>query len=292
MTHRSRISTYLLGFIAACHALAIPSDEAIAQAARVQAVITGTVTDITGEPVPYAHVSAAGVGLHAVTGKTGAFRLGLSIGDTPIALSIRRIGFKPHDTTLVGGNVGLGPVTIVLSKAVATMDTVRIRARAGSYDEYLDRSGYYRRSALRIDGSFIPYEAIEKRNATELSAVLRDVNGVRVVSRQGRAGKGNFVLGRGGLCALGVVIDGQRVEISVPPLESFQPRITSMMGGRAVSAIHQRSSAGAPTLDELIPPSMLAAIEVYPSAASVPNELQQHTYGCGLIVAWTRFSSK
>jgi hypothetical protein len=44
-----------------------------------------------------------------------------------------------------------------------------------------------------------------------------------------------------------------------------------------------------PTLDEIVTPSMIAAIEVYPSATSVPTSLQQHTDGCGLIVAWTRY---
>lgn len=113
----------------------------------------------------------------------------------------------------------------------------------------------------------------------------------RAMAVSNPAGQSRLSVGSG---TSSVVIDGQRVEVSSPPLESIQPRITSMMGGRPLAAVHKRAGSGPdnPSLDEIISPSMIAAIEVYPSAASVPNELQHHTDGCGLILAWTRYGSR
>ena len=272
--------------------LGMQSDVLAQRSVKRAVVVTGTITDKDGRPVPYAHAADSISRAVAVSNPAGRFRLSVGSATSSVALTIRRIGYSPFDTTFLN----LGSEThlqIVLSPMRADLDTVRIRASRG-YDEYLDRRGFYRRLTHKVDGTFITSDQVERRSATELSAVLRDVSGVRVVASQGKAGKRNFVLGRGGLCALGVVLDGQRVEVSSPPLESIQPRITSMMGGRPVAAVHKRAGSGPdnPSLDEIIPPSMIAAIEVYPSAASVPNELQHHTDGCGLIVAWTRYGSR
>lgn len=248
--------------------------------------LSGVVADIAGDPIPFAFVALAN-GASVVADGRGRFTTMLPRGVERVSVLVRRIGFRPADTVLaIAGDDRVH--TIVLAPIGALLDTVRIDAASG-YDEFLDRSGYYRRLANKVDGTFISYDQIERRNATEVSAVLRDVPGVRVRSGGGRAGRNNLVLGRGGLCALGLVIDGKRVEIETPPKESFQPRITSMQGGPRGSATMPRGMPGAGTLDELVPVSMIAAIEVYPSATSVPNSLQHHVDACGLIVVWTRY---
>ena len=249
--------------------------------------LSADVSDHAGNRIPYAYVAIAG-GSSTVSDASGRFTTIVPGGAEKISIYVRRIGFKPADTVL---SVGARDRThtIVLVPIGAVLETVRIDATSG-YDEYLDRSGYYRRLANKVDGTFISLDQIERRNATEVSAVLRDVPGVRVRILGGRAGKRNYVLGRGGLCALGLVVDGKRVEIEAPSRESLQPRITSMQGGpRGPATMSRGGLPGTGTLDELVPVSMIAAIEVYPSATSVPNALQHHVDGCGLIVVWTRY---
>jgi hypothetical protein len=260
-----------------------------AQSAERQ-VLSGTVTNTSGEGIPYAYLYESVSGTSAVSNSGGAFKFIIKSPVNSMSLRVRRLGYAPLDTTFSAEQLVAG-TQIRLSAVSSVLDTVTVRAKSGDYDEYLDRHGFYRRVSRAADASFISASEIERRNAMDVSSILRNVPGVRVISRAGKGGKNNFVLGRGGLCALGLVVDGQRVEISVPPIESIQPRITSIMGGRPVQAVQARrlpSSADA-TLDELVPPSMLAGIEVYPSASSVPNELQHHVDGCGLIVVWTRF---
>jgi hypothetical protein len=89
---------------------------------------------------------------------------------------------------------------------------------------------------------------------------------------------------------LGVVLDGQRVEIQSPPPEAFQPRIQANVAGRPTFSLQNPSEGNNTSIDELVAASGIKAIEVYPSAASVPTEFQMHAKGCGLIVIWTKYN--
>lgn len=252
--------------------------------------ISGRVVDSTGTPIPHAYIWNGAKKVSTVADAQGRFRVVALPGTSEFVISARKLGYSPVDTTL--SDPKENAIAITMRAIPQGLNTVVITGNSG-YNEYLDRTGFYRRLATRVDGTFLSREQIERRNATEISAVLRDVSGVRIISQGGRAGKNNFVLGRGGLCALGLVVDGQRVEVRSPPLESIQPRITSIMGGRPAPATHSRSGrADLATLDEVVNPSTVAAIEIYPSAAAVPSSLQHHADGCGLIVAWTRYDQK
>jgi hypothetical protein len=280
-------------YIALCIALSSLVDSGVSAQGTSQPerpVISGSVTNISGEGIPYAYLYESASGTSTVSNSSGVFKFVLKSPASSISLRVRRLGYAPFDTTF-SADRSTGTIQIRLSALSSLLDTVTVRAKSGDYDEYLDRHGFYRRVSRAADATFISAVEIEKRNALDITSILRNVSGVRVIARGGKGGKNNFVLGRGGLCAMGLVVDGQRVEVSAPPIESVQPRITSIMGGRAVAAIQPRKapSAGNPTIDELVPPSMLAGIEIYPSASSVPNELQHHVEGCGLIVVWTRF---
>jgi hypothetical protein len=262
--------------------------QSVSQADR--RVLTGSVTSNSGEGIPYAYLYESASGTSAVSNSSGVFKIVLKSPASCVSLRVRRLGYAPFDTTF-STDQSTEAIQIRLSALSSVLDTVTVRARSGDYDEYLDRHGFYRRVSRAADATFISASEIERRNALDFSSIVRNVPGVRVISRPGKGGKNSFVLGRGGLCSLGLVIDGQRVEVSALPIESLQPRITSIMGGKSVQAIQSRqiSSANNATIDELVPPSMLAGIEVYPSATSVPNELQHHVDGCGLLVVWTRF---
>jgi hypothetical protein len=119
--------------------------------------------------------------------------------------------------------------------------------------------------------------------------MLTDVRSIRVEREYGKRGKRTYVLGRGGICTLGLVIDGQRIETASPGNESVQPRMRTSIAGGMPSTQARSSAVITESIDDLVPVNMIGAIEVYPSAASVPNEFNHHTDGCGLIVVWTRF---
>jgi len=277
-----------VGVLSAVSALSMPSI-ALSQAIPKNgtAALTGRVVDRQGKAIPYAHIFEILTGTTAITSRLGEFQFpSLGPRDSAI-LAVRRIGYRPLDTALA--LIGEEPVRVDLpmDEISKQLEAVTVRVSGSDYDEYLDRSGFYRRMARNVDGAFISSKEIDRRNATALTGLLRDVPGIHVESMAGRGGKNNFVLGRGRICALGLVIDGQKVDIRVPPRENFQPRITSIIGGTSVPPTHARRVET--TMDELVPPSMVAAIEIYPSAASVPNPLSHHVDGCGLIAVWTRY---
>ncbi len=248
--------------------------------------VSGRVVDSAGKPVPYAHVFESLTGSAVITSRDGEFSLASLDSSGTAVLVVRRIGYRPLDA-LISAMEKPSRVELVLQRIAGGLEPLTIRARASDYDDYLDRSGFYRRMALQPDGSFITARQIDRRTATEITAVLRDVPGIRVISRNGRGGKNNYVAGRGGLCALGLVVDGQRIDTNAPPRESTQPRITSIVGSRPTSSTHGRQ--GDASIDEIVPPAMVGGIEVYPSHSSVPNGFAHHVDGCGLIVVWTRY---
>jgi hypothetical protein len=250
-------------------------------------VVRGVVSDLDGHPVPYAYVSAS-PGHSTVTAVDGTFELRSVAASTSI-LSFRRIGFTPTQSEIPTSAGKVVTIAIKLSPLPNTLATVEVRGNLDGYDEYLDRSGYYRRVAKAISGTFIGYEQIERRNPSQLTSLLTDVKGVRVERQYGKGGNKSYVVGRGGLCALGLVVDGQRVEVANPSNESLQPRIYSVIGGRVQNATQSKSAGITETIDDVVPVSSIGAVEVYASASSVPNELHHLTDACGLIVVWTRF---
>ena len=264
------------------------SATADAQSSTSGVAVIGAVLQVDGQPIPYAYVFERGTGRFVIADYAGKFRLGGLPSDHALVIGVRRIGYEPIDTAVVA--TPPGPLTLRLTKLPTTLEPVQVKGNHGDYDYYLDRGGFYRRMSRATGGTFISSAEFERRNPTEITQVLRDVPGVRVISMAASQGvKKSVPLGRGGLCVLGLVLDGSRVEFEAPSTEDLQPRIPAMMNGRRTSALQNRSSGTRGALDELVPPSMVKAIEVYPSAASVPNDLQHLAEGCGLIVVWTKY---
>jgi hypothetical protein len=258
------------------------------QRAKAPPAIAGELTDSSGRPIPFAYVFVDGLGT-TIANSEGQFRFAQPVSATYVKIGVRRIGFQRLDTLVQMNAEVQSRLRFVLRSIANELNPVVVNEKGSGYDDYLDRAGYYQRMARNVDGTFISARDIEKRSPLTVTALMRDVSGTRVVSRGGRGGKNDFVVGRGGTCALGLVVDGLRVEINNPPIEATQPRITSIIGSRQVAATESRRGLPTdPSLDEMVNPSMVAAIEVYPSAASVPTGLHHHSDGCGLIVVWTR----
>jgi hypothetical protein len=261
--------------------------------------IRGTVLDQNGQPVPHAYIVERSSGKFAIGNTIGEFSLLPSGSSSDFRISVRRIGFFPLDT-IISPDAGSARLQLRLFPVPVELATVRVEGRARGYDEYLDRNGFYRRMQKAPDGSFITAEQIEKRNPNAITHMLEDLAGVRVLQTNGLRGKqhfGNVPLGRGGLCNLGLVLDGQRVEYKAPPTKLLQPGMTSLSTGSLFRPHSNSTGTGVEpdntmandTFDELIPPSMVGGMEIYLSAASVPVELQRFVKSCGLVVVWTRY---
>lgn len=247
--------------------------------------IVGVVVDDEGRPVPNAFVVERGSGRSMVTGTAGVFTITMASSQSTLDLGVRRLGFRPLDTLVVAPGSTL---RLIVARAPAALDTVRVVSRsAGEYREYLDRTGVYERMSRLVDGTFIGREEIVRRNVTRTSSLLQDAPGVRVRTANGRGGRVSVPLGRGGLCALSLAIDGQRVRYQAPPPDQLQPRIQSIYGGRGTSPVHNENDATGLFFDEVVEPQSIAMIEVYPSAAAVPASLRHLAGSCGLVAVWT-----
>jgi hypothetical protein len=255
-------------------------------------VLSGVVTDSQGNPVSFAYVFERESNIAIVTRKNGTFETGIPAGIGRLVFDARKIGFAPASVEIGPANVG--PIKIILQR-ISVVDTVIVRANAQGYDEDLDRVGFYRRKATAIEGTFISSDAISRRSSMRASAFLRDATGTRLVYG-GIGDTEAYPLGRGGMCPLGLVIDNRLVQYKHPSVERLRPRIAKPIPGQegqpTAPAIFNESDVPE-TFDDLVPTSMVGGMEVYPSASSVPNELQHHVHdSCGLIVVWTGFRPK
>lgn len=115
-----------------------------------------------------------------------------------------------------------------------------------------------------------------------LSRALVESRYVRVIRGGGGRTSNTPFLGRAD-CGCTVLVDGVRIESlqdDLPGLTSMNPRGTSRAG-----------RVPRPSMEELVMGSAIAAIEVYPSAANAPAELQARAMGgrgsCGIMAIWT-----
>jgi hypothetical protein len=220
------------------------------------------VLDATGESIPHAVVSVAG--LRAVVADADG-RAVLRTHPGSRSVTVRRLGYRPYEGTLAADPAS-GDLAVTLETGATSLTAVRIQAAA---DSPLSRSGFYDRVAMVQRGAysaeFITPEEIEERNAMRVSRLLAGRTGVRVDARTVNGAVRTVVRGRDG-CVMTILIDGQRMQLIDP-------------------------SAGpsAMTIDDLVDGRSVAAIEIYPSTANAPADLIPLTGGgsCGLVAIWT-----
>ena len=207
--------------------------------------LRGYVVDADGKPVPYVHVSEAASERYVVSDGNGWFVLALPIQRAQ-SISARRIGYRPLEMQLGSRSEQEKLLRLVLGEGTPALRTA---GALNGYSELLDRSGYYRRMAVAIDGTFMTPDQIRRRDSNGTVGLLRGVAGINVVSRGSGQVRPSVARSNSG-CTLGVVMDGKRAA------------------------------------DETLPSSVSGAMEIYPNAAAVPEEFRQHVNGCGLVVIW------
>lgn len=109
-----------LALVGALH-VAFHRSSAQQPAATVVGVVT---TKTTGEPVPYADVTAEPANAMTFTDQRGAFRFaGIAPGE--LHLRVRRLGFRPSTVTIVAPP-GADTVRVVLSELALQLERVRV----------------------------------------------------------------------------------------------------------------------------------------------------------------------
>lgn len=218
--------------------------------------VQGVVRDTAGSPIAYAEITGASG--RVLTDSVGRFRL-VALPAGGAVLQVRRIGYRAASWA---GDVGAGetlPVELTLVAIPRELQAVVIAAPR-SFNSHQMRGFYLRRQ--RTSGHFLTREQIAAHDHSQMTSLLRArVPGVSVSGA--RLGATRLRL-RGQRCAPMVWIDG-----APTPAGEFDV--------------------------DIIDPSTVAAIEVYPGVASVPSEFRtpMGRGDCGgTIVIWSRIGPR
>jgi len=213
--------------------------------------VSGTVRDSLGAAIVGAQI-VAGNGPRAASDDHGRFVLGALPRGT-VHVTVRRLGFLPValDWLVAPGSP---PLEVRLAAIAQSLAAVEVREHREPYDARL--AGFNARRARKV-GHFLTRSDLERKNGFNLTDVIRDVPGARVITMRGALGK--TVLLRGSTCPPLVFIDG--FPASAGPFDLDMVNLKSIEG-----------------------------IEVYSGAASIPMELigPRGLEQCGVIAIWSR----
>jgi hypothetical protein len=221
--------------------------------ARGQARLQGVVRTPAGQPLAGARVSVAGTDVAGTTSANGAFALaGLPAGT--YTLEVRAIGFAPTRVAVNLSRARPASVAVTINDRVTTLESVVVQADRTQLQK--DFTGFTERARRGNGfGRFITEEEMRRRSPLVVTDVLRTTPGLQVVPN---GAFGYAVQGRGG-CQPDLFIDGTRV------------------------------LDGTSQLDQLVRPTDVGGIEVYPSSAGAPPQLASAGGGsCGVVAIWTR----
>lgn len=154
---------------------------------------------------------------------------------------------------------------------------------------HLAMEGFYDRQRSDF-GMFLGPDDIERRTAHRITDLLLGLPGVRMVSMTSGSVGARFIqlrgssLSQGGVCRPRIFVDGLLYALGDSrPIEQREGEETEME--ETLDVLDQGLS-----LDDIGPPSDLAAIEVYRSATEVPVQFGGTSVQtlCGVIVVWTK----
>ena len=249
---------------------------AFAQAPRSIQVV---VRDESGAVVPYAVVSVFG-GIPVIASDKGIATVGDRRTDST-QVYVRRIGYREFVGWIRADTSGRTVVS--LAPIAQNIDALLVSERALTP---LARTGFYDRAERvrtgAIVGDFITPEQLEARSPSSVSRILQAGRYVRV----SRVGVRPVILGRGG-CAMTILLDGQRVPDMIEEVAREETPTSIDRGGTRQNQF--KRDADFLDVDQIVDGASVMAIEIYPSTANAPAELQ--TLGgrgsCGIVAIWT-----
>jgi hypothetical protein len=166
-------------------------------------------------------------------------------------LTVHRVGYVPIAASIQVGDADTLRFSFAMRRIATELDTVIVSAKL----MVARMAGFEERRKLGF-GTFITAEDIKRRNPVALGEVLRGIPSISI-------GKGTGfdaqipTSTRSSRCPLQVVLD----DVLLPP----------------------------PTdLANLVEPSAVMGIEVYPGPATAPPQYKSAKAGCGVILIWTK----
>ena len=223
-----------------------------------QAMLRGKVVAANGSPIANTRVEVEGTLSRTLTNAEGAFSLSELPSGTQSVVA-RQMGFAPVSQAVELSTREVATTTITMSKPVQMLDPVVVTAEA---DVGLDNLGFTTRKKA-MSGTFMDAKDIMARGPNQLTDVFRTVPSLRVVPVSPyeyavESSRGNML---GGNCVK-YWIDGA-------PYESVFPG----------------------DIDRLIPPSEIAAIEVYNGSTTPMQFTNANSSNCAVIVIWSKFKA-
>jgi hypothetical protein len=250
------------------------------------------VTDSLGNRVAFAWVQLKS-GIARAADDSGRVTVDATASDS-LQLTVRRIGYAPFDGR-VARDAALDAYRVIINPLPQALERINIVAPR---ENRLFRNGFYTRQEeawkIGTPSRFLSPEAIEARPATRASQLL---SGISFITIQRESGK-PFLMGRG-RCPVTVLLDGRRAkgmveEISTREGELELLRIAQMMPPsveqeRRVPAARREFIADRVSIDDLVNPGSVAAIEAYASANQAPIEFRNEAMNptCALVAVWT-----
>lgn len=224
--------------------------------------------DDRGLPIPGANALLWGTGLEAQTNTRGSFALDSLPGGTH-TLEVRAVGFAPVHRVVHLAESRPAQVEVRLGERAVALPTVAVRGRASAQiavRQFYERMRDAEKGINR--GYFIAPEELERRKPAFLTQMLDGFPGILVakdpLDQRKATVRGPLRTGMGGQrCTMTVFLDGRRV------LPTLSGRIDDH-------------------IDELVDPTAVAAVEIYPHPTSAPPQFQSLNGVCGVILIWTR----
>ena len=223
--------------------------------------VVGRVIDRrTGRPVAAADIHVIGAGSRTQTDEQGYFRLDEVLPGDKI-VQIAHLGFVPINERIsivadrtVDLRVEMSADPIALEPLVVTALRDRRLEMRGFYDRRIwgERTG---------SGHFLDEETIERTSSGATSSLLRTVPGLEVRCRGSR--DCHVGSSRGPNCA----------------------RLNIFLNGQLALGTDRRDQA---SIDDLVRPSEITAVEVYSGGGSIPAEFTGVTGRCGAVAIWTK----
>jgi len=259
--------------------------------------VRGRLLDVeSGEPLVAGFVSLLSLdGTTLVTAVSDREGYWLVVTPAPGSyyVAAKRVGYRPWVAGPVAVQAGDDLNTVYhLQRLPVMLDPVEVTAQATK--RFLELAGFYARQRADF-GHFLTPDFIERRQAVRITDLLTALPGVSVV-QTGTGSVGRVAvrlrgsnLSEGGLCRPRVFVDGLLyARGDSRPKRSDPGRATERSPEEEVQRLDQTLS-----VDDIGPPSLIAAIEVYRSASEVPVQFGGASVEtlCGVIVIWTRMGS-
>jgi hypothetical protein len=215
------------------------------------AKLNGTVVGADGKPLEGAQVYLVGAAVGARADSRGAFHLSGLPSGTQ-TVEVRQLSYAPKRYTVDLSPSREGRLTAVMDAKAQVLGTVTVEGKQTS-----DIPGFDAR-AKRGLGTFLNHDEIEKRQSVLTTDLFRTIPGLTV----GFDGT-NYVVqsARGSGCQVQWYLDGS-------PFDNSDN-----------------------SLDQMIRPDDIEAVEVYKSPSEVPVQFQGQNGSCGTILVWTKRSA-